>query len=160
MKNVIISSELAGQLNQALEKEMYASHMYRHFAIACQFLGYFGSQSFFNHESSDELTHFQKIVDFLNDVGVQAEMPATPEMPEKPTELMAMLKMAFDTEKKLLTFYSGIYSAGDPIVQQFVLELIEIQRKAVGGYGDLIARLEIIKDDPCGLIIFDQEMKK
>jgi ferritin len=48
----------------------------------------------------------------------------------------------------------------DPISQQILLEFIEIQRKAVGEYGDLIARLEIIKDDPCGFIIFDQEMKK
>jgi hypothetical protein len=39
-------------------------------------------------------------------------------------------------------------------------QIFEIQRKAVGEYGDLIARLEIIKDDPCGFIIFDQEMKK
>jgi ferritin len=160
MKNMIISSEVAGQLNQALEKEMYASHMYKHFAIACQFLGYFGSQSFFNHESQDELEHFQLIVDFLNDVGVQAEMPSTPEMTDKPQDLKSMLNMALDTEKKLLTFYSGLYSSSDPVAQQFLLGLIEIQRKAVGEYGDLIARLEIIKDDPCGLIIFDQEMKK
>ena len=68
---------------------------------------------------------------------------------------MDMLKTAFETERKLLTFYSDIYSAGDPIVQQVILDFIEIQRKAVGDYGDLISRLEIVKDDTCGLIIFD-----
>ena len=160
MKAEIISADAAGQLLQALEKEMYASHLYRQFATKCQFLGYFGTQSFFLHESNDELTHFQKLVDFLNDVGVEAMMPSTPEINEAPESLMEMLKQAFETEKKLLMFYTGIYSMGDPVVQQAILEFIEIQRKAVGEYGDLIARLEIIKDDPCGFIIFDQEMKQ
>jgi ferritin len=160
MKAEIISSELAVKLNQALQKEMYASHLYRHFAIKCQFMGYFGTQSFFLSESEDEMTHFNKLVDFLNDVGYEAITPSVPEMTENPTALMDMLKTAFETEKKLLTFYSDIYMAGDPIVQQVILDFIEIQRKAVGEYGDLISRLEIVKDDTCGLIIFDQEMKK
>lgn len=160
MKTEIISSDLAVKLNQALQKEMYASHLYRHLAVKCQFMGYFGTQSFFLHESNDELEHFNKLVDFLNDVGYEAIIPSTPEMTEEVNSLMDMLKLAYDTEQKLLTFYSDIYKMNDPVVQEIVLDFIKIQRTSVGEYGDLIARLEIVKDDTCGLIIFDQEMKK
>jgi ferritin len=160
MKNQIIESSIASMFMDALEKEMLASHTYRHFATKMQMMGYFGTQSFFLHESNDELTHFQKLVDFLNDVGFEAEMPAIPSIDADASSLMASLKSAFDMEQELLNLYVDIYKMNDPITQQIILEFIEIQRKAVGEYGDLIARLEIIKDDPCGLIIFDQEMKQ
>jgi ferritin len=160
MKTEIINTKLAEKLNQALESEMYASHLYRHFATQMQFKGYFGTQSFFLHESNDELTHFQKLVDFLNDVGYQAIMPSVPECDEEITGLKDAFELAFETEKDLLNLYVGIYKENDPIVQEIILDFIKIQRKAVGEYGDLLARLSIIKDDPCGLLIFDQEMKQ
>ena len=160
MKTEIINTKLAEKLNRALESEMYASHLYRHFAIQLQFKGYFGTQSFFLNESNDELTHFQKLVDFLNDVGYQAIMPAVPECDEDASSLKEAFTIAFETEKELLDLYVGIYKENDPIVQEVILDFIKIQRKAVGEYGDLLARLEIIKDDPCGLLIFDQEMKQ
>jgi ferritin len=73
---------------------------------------------------------------------------------------MGALTMAYDQEVELMNFYSEFYKTGEPVCQQILLEFIEIQRKASGEYGDLIARLEIIKDDPCGLLMFDQELGK
>ena len=160
MKTQIIESTVASMFMDALEREMLASHTYRHFATKMQMMGYFGTQSFFLHESNDELTHFQKIVDFLNDVGYEAEMPAIPSITGDASSLMAALESSFNMERDLLDLYVDIYKMNDPVSQQILLEFIEIQRKAVGEYGDLIARLEIIKDDPCGFIIFDQEMKQ
>jgi ferritin len=160
MKTQIIDSTVASMFMDALQKEMLASHTYRHFATKMQMMGYFGTQSFFLGESDDELTHFQKLVDFLNDVGYEAEMPTIPAITTQIDSLMTSLTSAFEMENELLNFYVEIFKMNDPISQQILLEFIEIQRKAVGEYGDLIARLEIIKDDPCGFIIFDQEMKK
>lgn len=160
MKTQIIESSIASMLMDALEKEMLASHTYRHFATKMQMMGYFGTQSFYLNESNDELTHFQKLVDFLNDVGFEAEMPAIQSIDADASSLMASFKSAFDMERDLLNLYVDIYKMNDPITQEVVLGFIKIQRKAVGEYADLIARLEIIKDDPCGLLIFDQEMKQ
>jgi ferritin len=42
--------------------------------------------------------------------------------------------------------------------QQFLLQFLELQRKSVGEYGDLMSRLMIVKGDRCGLIIIDQEL--
>lgn len=160
MKTQIIDSTVASMFMDALGKEMLASHTYRHFATKMQMMGYFGTQSFFLAESNDELTHFQKLVDFLNDVGYEAEMPTVPSITNEVASLMDSLTAAFEMENELLNFYVEIYRMNDPISQEVVLNFIKIQRKAVGEYADLIARLEIIKDDPCGLLIFDQEMKK
>jgi ferritin len=160
MKEVLISEACVTKFNEALYQEMYVSHLYHHVANKMQMLGYFGAQSFFMGESKDELEHFQKIVDFLNDVGSLAEMPAVPAMKEEVDSLMGALRMAYEQEVELMNFYSEFYKMAEPVCQEILLNFIKIQRKAVGEYGDLIARLEIIKDDPCGFIIFDQELKK
>lgn len=160
MKQVLISESCVEKFNQALYQEMYVSHLYHHVANHMQMLGYFGAQKFFMGESQDELTHFQKVVDFLNDIGSVAKMPSIPAMDEEVDSLMGALQMAYDQEVELLNFYSDFYKMADPTCQQILLDFIEIQRKAAGEYGDLIARLEIIKDDPCGFIIFDQELGK
>lgn len=160
MKQVLIPEYCVEKFNEALYQEMYVSHLYHHVANHMQMMGYFGAQKFFLGESQDELTHFQKIVDFLNDIGEVAKMPSIPAMNEEVESLMGVLTMAYEQELELMNFYSDFYNTGEPVCQQILLEFIEIQRKAVGEYGDLIARLEIIKDDPCGLLMFDQELGK
>ena len=160
MKQVLIPEYCVEMFNEALYQEMYVSHLYHHVANHMQMMGYFGAQKFFLGESQDELTHFQKIVDFLNDIGEVAKMPSIPAMNEEVESLMGVLTMAYEQELELMNFYSDFYKTGEPVCQQILLEFIEIQRKAVGEYGDLIARLEIIKDDPCGLLMFDQELGK
>jgi len=160
MKEVLISEMCVTKFNEALYQEMYVSHLYHHIANQMQMMGYFGTQSFFMAESKDELGHFQVIVDFLNDIGTLAKMPSVPAMTEEVDSIMSALTMAYDQEVELMNFYSDFYKMAEPVCQEILLDFIKIQRKAVGEYGDLIARLEIIKDDPCGFIIFDQEMKK
>lgn len=160
MKQVLIPEYCVEKFNEALYQEMYVSHLYHHVANHMQMMGYFGAQTFFLNESKDELTHFQKVVDFLNDIGEVAKMPSIPAMNEEVTSLMGALTMAYEQEVELMNFYSEFYKMGEPVCQQILLEFIEIQRKASGEYGDLIARLEIIKDDPCGLLMFDQELGK
>jgi ferritin len=160
MKQVLIPEYCVEKFNEALYQEMYVSHLYHHIANHMQMMGYFGAQKFFLGESQDELTHFQKIVDFLNDIGEVAKMPSIPAMNEEVESLMGVLTMAYEQEVELMNFYRDFYKSADPVCQQILLKFIEIQRKASGEYGDLIARLEIIKDDPCGLLMFDQELGK
>ena len=54
--------------------------------------------------------------------------------------------------------YADWYARADVTTQQFLLQFIEIQRKSIGEYGDLISRLDRSGDDECGIIIIDQEL--
>mgnify|MGYP002144910621 CR=1 FL=1 len=75
------------------------------------------------------------------------------------------LRIAYETELNLLNQYIEFYEKAedeymDCITAQFLLQFIEIQRKAVGEYGDWLARIELAKDDACGLLFIDAEMGK
>jgi len=153
-----LSPEVEGILADAVHAELFASHLYKHVANQLQRLGYFGAQKFFLSESSDELEHYQRHVDYINDRGSVAALPALADAVERVESLRDALELAYDTELSLQENYAQWYGKVDVITQQHLLQYLEIQRKSVGEYGDLIARLDRVEGDACGVLLIDQEM--
>lgn len=158
----LITTDIKTILDKAIQSELYASHLYKHLANQLQRMGYFGAQKFFLAESATELEHYQQHVDYQNDVGSVAKVPAVEAMNESVGSLMDALEIGYETEAQLYEDYVRWYqmAAKDPVTQQFLLQFLEIQRKSVGEYADLLARLATVGDDKCGILIVDQEMGK
>lgn len=147
-------------LNKAVQSELYASHLYKHVANQLQRIGYFGAQKFFAGESADELEHYQKIADYLNDRGTSAKVPALEACTETVVGLGDALELGYETEVQLMRDYEKWYrDCKCVITQQFLLQFLETQRKSVGEYGDLLSRVSLVGNDKCGLLLIDQELK-
>lgn len=160
MLKTIISPSNKANIDNAVYSELYASNLYKHLANQLQRLGFFGAQKFFAEESGSELDHYRKHVEFLNDVGSVAGLPEIDAMTDKVSSLRDAIQIGYDTELQLYQDYKKWYAAAadDPVVQQFLLQFLEIQRESVGEYGDWLVRLGIAGDDKCALLIIDQEM--
>jgi ferritin len=157
---MIIPANIKAMLDDAIHSELYASNLYKHVANQLQRIGFFGAQKFFLNESADELKHYQVHVDFQNSVGTVAKVPAIEAMDETILGLTDAIQLGYETELELYNNYKKWYSssAADPVVQQFLLQFLKIQRTSVGEYGDLLARLALVGDDKAGLILIDQEL--
>jgi len=157
---MIISANLKAVLDEAVHSELYASNLYKHVANQLQRLGYFGAQKFFLKESADELAHYQLHVDFQNDVGTVAKIPMIEAMNESIKTLSDAIELGYETELELYENYKDWYeqSSTDPVVQQFLLQFLEFQRKSVGEYGDLLARIQLVDQDKAGMLLIDQEL--
>jgi ferritin len=155
----LLRKETQDILNKAVKSELYASHLYKHVSNQMQRIGYFGAQKFFAGESADELTHYQRIADYMNDRGAMAATPALEACSEKPTSLYDAIELGYETELQLANDYETWYkTCGCVFTQQFLLQFLEIQRKSVGEYGDLLARLDRVSNDECGVLIIDKEL--
>lgn len=156
----LLAKPVEVMLNQAIAAELYASHLYKHLANRMQRAGFFGAQSFFKSESGDELVHYQILADFINDRGGVANIPDVDGCSSvKADTLRDALEAAYDAELSLEQDYTKWYKACPCVVtQQFLLQFLEIQRKAVGEYGDLLARLERCGTDAGAMIVFDKEL--
>jgi ferritin len=160
LPKMIISAECKKVLDEAIHSELYASNLYKHIANQLQRLGYFGASKFFLNESADELKHYQLNVEFQNDVGTVAKVPMIEAMNETIESFSDAIETGYETELELLNNYQGWYrdTAEDPIVQQFLLQFLEIQRTSVGEYGDLLARIQLVDQDKAGMLLIDQEL--
>ena len=157
---MIISQQCKDMLDDAVHSELYASNLYKHIANELQRLGYFGTSKFFLKESADELAHYQLHVEFQNDVGTVAKVPMIEAMDEPIKTLSDAIETGYETELQLYNDYKKWYSLAstDPVVQQFLLQFLEIQRTSVGEYGDLLARIQLVDQDKAGMLLIDQEL--
>lgn len=157
---MIISANLKAVLDEAVHAELYAANLYKHIANQLQRLGYFGAQKFFLKESASELEHYQLHVDFQNDVGTVAKVPSIEAMNEPIKSFSDAIELGYETELELYESYKSFYeqASSDPVVQQFLLQFLELQRTSVGEYGDLLARIQLVDQDKAGMLLIDQEL--
>lgn len=162
MPKSLLSPEVKACLDEAVHAELYAANLYKHIANQVQRLGYFGAQKFFLAESASELEHYQIHANYQNDSGTVASIPAIEAMDEPIGTLRDAIEAAYDTELQLEKDYIRWYSActKDPVTAEFLLQFLRGQRKSVGEYGDLLARLDLAGDDRAALLQIDNELGK
>jgi len=156
----LLNSEAKVWLQKSLTSELTASNTYKHLANHMRFLGLFGFEKFFRAESEDELKHAQILTDFVNDLGDVANMPKVDAITEFPEDGEEALDIAYQMELDLLNQYKTFYNLieeKDITIGQFLLQFIEIQRKAVGEYGDLLAKYDIAKRTG-EILLFDSQI--
>lgn len=151
MVKSLLKPEIKRLFDKAAASELYASHLYQFVANNYQRLGFFGAQKFFLGESKEELEHYQKLSDFVNDMGDMLGVPEVEKISVSVKTLMDGLIVAYKIENTLLNQYVQFYEQAeeqfDCVTSTYLIEFIQIQRKAVGQYGDLISKLERNPDD-------------
>jgi ferritin len=155
----LLSASLKKGLQEALEMELYQSNLWKHIANNLQRLGFFGGQKYFLKESAEELTHYQIIVDFINDMGDCADMPKIDAVTDSITGIDDALQVGYEMELEVYNLYKKLYEKAedeDCAVGQFLLQFIQIQREAVGSYGDLISRYNKCGKNEAAILEFDE----
>jgi ferritin len=158
----LLSGKMRKGLQDALYVELYQSNLWKSLANQLQRLGLFGTQKYFLAESAEELTHYQMIVEFMNDMGDCADVPKIDAITDKIKTLGDSLEIGYETELEVYNQYKKFYQEAeeeDCVVAQFLLQFMEIQRKAVGEYGDLLAKYKIAEENK-EILFFDKGMGK
>jgi ferritin len=153
----LLSPAIKALFEKAVESELYASNLYKHIANQMQRLGFFGAQKYFLGESAEELVHYQKLVDYVNDMNDVVLVPEIAMMRDVVNGIGDALVIAYETELGLMNDYREFYKkaeeAEDCVTETFLIEFLQIQRRSVGEYGDLISRFE---RNPSDVFEFDE----
>lgn len=155
----LLSASLKKGLQDALEMELYQSNLWKHIANNLQRLGFFGGQKYFLKESAEELLHYQMNVDFQNDMGDCANMPQIDAVKDVIQSIEDALQVGYEMELEVYNMYKKLYEKAeeeDCSVAQFLLQFIQIQREAVGAYGDLISRYNKCGKNEAAILEFDE----
>lgn len=145
----LLSPSMKKGMQEAVYIELYQSNLWKSLANQLQKLGYFGSQKYFLAESAEELTHYQMHVEFMNDMGDCAELPKIDAIKDKVKNIGEALEIGYEIELDVYNQYKDFYelaSKQDVVVAQYILQFLEIQRKAVGHYGDLLAKYKVAEE--------------
>lgn len=149
MLKSLLSEDMKDGLQDAVQVELQQSNLWKSLANQMQKLGFFGSQKYFLNESAEELTHYQMHVEFMNDMGDCAELPKIDAIKDKVKNIGEALEIGYEIELDVYNQYKDFYelaSKQDVVVAQYILQFLEIQRKAVGHYGDLLAKYKVAEE--------------
>ena len=145
----LLSPSMKKGLQDAVYIELYQSNLWKSLANQLQRLGYFGSQKYFLAESAEELTHYQMHVEFMNDMGDCADLPKIDAIEDKVKNIGDALEIGYETETDVYNHYKDFAKDAlkeDLAVYNFLQQFIDIQVKAVGAYGDLLAKYKIAEE--------------
>jgi ferritin len=157
MKQSLLAPEYKMKIEVALGKELEASNFYKHIANYMDGIGYFGAGKFFRSESEGELEHYQLWVDFVNNRGGIANVPAVPACQYMPMSLMEAFGIYYSMEKDLGDFYNEwSMECEDATINQRLLFFVETQTTSIGEAGDFLATLAQCGDDKGALLLFDK----
>ena len=156
----LLSASMKKGMQDAVYIELYQSNLWKSLANQLQRLGYFGSQKYFLAESAEELTHYQMHVEFMNDMGDCADLPKIDAITDKVGDIGDALEIGYNIELDVYKQYKDFYKKAedeDVSVAQYLLQFVEIQRKAVGHYGDLLAKYKVAETTK-EILEFDQHI--
>nr|WP_297442322.1 ferritin [Nitrosopumilus sp.] len=88
-------------LNDQVAMESAASNSYLAMASWCQITGYHGAAKYFFAQSSEERDHMLKIVQYLNDIGANAVIPAVKAPVASYKSLEGVIKTALKNEQSV-----------------------------------------------------------
>ena len=160
MLKSLLSKDMKECMQEALQVELQQSSLWKSLANQMQRLGYFGSQKYFLAESAEELTHYQMHVEFMNDMGDCADLPKIDAVNDKVKTIGDALEIGYEIELDVYNQYKDFYeksASEDVVVAQYLLQFLEIQRKAVGHYGDLLAKYKVAEETK-EILEFDQHI--
>lgn len=160
MVRSLLSSRMKRGLQKSIELELYQSNLWKSLANQLQRVGYFGTQKYFLAESAEELTHYQILAEFMNDMGDCADLPKIDAIEDKVNNIGESLELGYATELQVYNHYKDFYEQAqeeDFAVSVFLQQFITIQTLAVGHYGDLLAKYKIAEATK-ELLEFDQHI--
>ena len=155
---------LDGGIVAALEdrlKDEYTAHLiYKNAANWCKNVGYVKAAAFFEAEAADELTHAQKLQDYMTQWNVLPQIPVAT-VPNTLKSLIDCINVAYTFEYNLLQSYSQIQVEVDgmhPATFNFVQEFVDIQNQSVADFSDLLNALMLIDyNNKLDLLMFEDK---
>jgi len=160
MLKSLLSKDMKESMQDAVQVELQQASLWKSLANQMQRLGYFGSQKYFLAESAEELSHYQMHVEFMNDMGDCADLPKIDAINDKVKTIGDALEIGYEIELDVYNQYKEFYeksTSEDVVVAQYLLQFLEIQRKAVGHYGDLLAKYKVAEETK-EILEFDQHI--
>ena len=154
-----LSDKVVKLLTARLKDEYTAHYFYRAASNWCNDVNYKKAATYFENEAVDELTHAQKIQDYMTGFNIIPQIPiANPK--HNFNNLINIVNDAYTMELNLMNAYnkvSHIVFREDITTFDFLTDLREIQKNSVVEYNDLINASNLVdKEDKFQVLYFEQ----
>jgi ferritin len=158
----MISSEMAGQLNEQVNREMYSSYFYLGLSAQAETANLKGASAWFFAKHGEEMAHALKIYRYLVDQDVPIRFEAIAAPPAETDGILDMFEQTLAHERTVTSAINELVDralsekdhATHVFLQWFVTEQIEEEATV----NDILGRLRLFGNGGQGLLMIDNEL--
>lgn len=158
----MLSNKMEEALNEQMNREMYSAYLYMSMSSYASNIGLKGFANWFMVQYHEEMLHAMKFYEFINLRGGRARLKS---IAEPPSEFATPLDMFSKTLEHELFITNSINERMDLAVaekdhasQIFLQWYVTEQLEEENNDREIIAQLNIIKNDPQGILLLDKDL--
>ena len=160
----MLSERMTEKLNEQINLEFYSSNLYLQMAAWCEYKAFEGCAAFFKEHAAEEMTHMQRLWDYVNETGALARIGAI----AAPQEDFSNIKEVFETTleheqtvtKAINTLADVAFQEKDYSTFNFLQWYVAEQHEEEKLFKSIIDKIEMIGLEHQGLFFIDQEVGK
>ncbi|MEM7399812.1 MAG: ferritin-like domain-containing protein [Pseudomonadota bacterium] len=149
-------------MNELLNGELRAAHLYWQASAWCSEQKLEGGSTFLATHATEEITHMEKILEYMNDNDLRVAFSALPAPDIEAKTVLELFQTIYDHEQKVTDAVGRavrqVQELADhgtfEFLQWFVLE----QRLEMKTFRAIVDRIELIGDGPQALYMIDREL--
>lgn len=158
----MLSQVVQDALNDQINTELYSSYNYLAMSAWCERQNFRGCANWLRVQSQEEYGHAMKLYNFLiarsGKVILKSIAAPQAEYESIPRVFQEALKQELDVSRRIDSLYELAFRerafAALVELQWFITEQVEEERTA----HDIVAKFELVKDDPSALLDLDREL--
>lgn len=160
----LISETLEAALNLRTKQEFDSAFIYKAMGSWCRYNGYNNVAKFFFTHAEEELTHAQKVINYLDDKNCMALIPAVtqPDI-SKYADVRAIFEISFKHETEVTKSYNDLATMaikeGDHEVYAFAQSVLVEQREEMSLYNNYLDILDLLGDGEQACYLFDHDFE-
>ena len=158
----MFNQKIENELNKQINKELFSSYLYMSMSAYFQSVDLLGFANWMHVQAQEELTHAQKIYDFINERNGRVMLESI-EKPQTDWESpLVAFQDALKHEEFITASINNIVTVANEekdyatqiFLQWFVTEQVEEEASA----NEIINKLKLMKDAPGAIFMLDREL--
>jgi ferritin len=158
----MLSEKMVKTLNYQINRELYSAYLYMSMAAYAAESGLSGAANWFEVQTKEEMTHAQKIYNYVNQHGARVILDAIEAPPKDFKSIRAAFELTLEHEKIVTGLIRALVktakeendTATEIFLQWFVTEQVEEEASA----SEILQRLKLVGDEGGGLFMIDREL--
>ena len=156
----MISNKMTQALNEQVNREMFSALLYMSMSAHCNQVGLKGFANWFMVQYHEEMLHAMKIYEYIQRQGAEVKLAALEAPPTAFESPLAMFTQTLTHEQFITRSINDLMElaiaekdhASQIFLEWYVTEQVEEEEND----NDIIAQLNLIKDNPQGLMMLDR----
>jgi ferritin len=158
----MLNKKMEKALNEQINREMYSAYLYMSMSAHCTNAGLKGFANWFMVQYHEEMLHAMKIYEYINLQGGKVVLKAMPQPASEFKSPLDMFKKTLEHEQYITKSINELtelaISEKDHATRIFLQWYVTEQVEEEGNDNEIIAQLNIIKDNPQGLMMLDKDL--